>query len=109
MASLVEQARDFITNKEKPGEKAAGGIRPPALSLTKVGVGAAFVSGTFSGLVAIIGPLNNSNQAVIDGAFHIAGLAIAIGGALAAVDIIVRGAVTIWNTDETDSRRSNQP
>jgi hypothetical protein len=97
MATLAEgatKAADFVTNK-----KAKGGIRMPALSLTKVGVGAAFVSATLSGLVAIIGPLNNANAAVISGAFHIAGLAIAIGGAIAAVDIIVRGAVTVLKPD----------
>jgi hypothetical protein len=98
MATLAEHAKkaaDFVTN-----EGARGGIRMPALSLTKVGVGAAFVSATLSGLVAIIGPLNNSNPTVINGAFHIAGLAIAIGGAVAAVDIIVRGAVTVLKPAE---------
>src|SRR3954469_15718714 len=106
MATLADHAKkaaDFVTN-----EGVKGGIRMPALSLTKVGVGAAFVSATLSGLVAIIGPLNNSNEAVINGAFHIAGLAIAIGGAIAAVDIIVRGAVTVLQPENKPAERGTE-
>jgi hypothetical protein len=95
LAQPAKKASDFVTNKN-----VTGGIKMPALSLTKVGVGAAFVSATISGLVAMIGPLNHSNPAVIEGAFHIAGLAIAIGGAVAIVDMIVRGAVTVLKPED---------
>lgn len=86
MRSRIKRLLDFVLNRRVEG----AAVTDPALSITKVGVGAMFLWTFFCGLAAVLGPLNHGNAEVITGAFQLARAALVISGLVTAVDIVAR-------------------
>jgi hypothetical protein len=105
--AMWDQVIGFFTNKGAAESKDAP-IKAPALSITKVGVGAMFLWTLLSGLTGLIGPLNNSNPAVIEGAFGLAKLGLVVAGAISVADVAARGLPAVFAAARS-ARGSGEP